>query len=74
MPEEQISPRAAVVNLLDNKITAVVMADASKDVAYEGSFLVDVTGVYCKIGWIYDPQTDTFIDPDPQLPQEEESE
>jgi hypothetical protein len=55
--------RAAVVDLLTYIVINTIVADASVDPAPEGTMLVDVTNVDCDIGWIYDPATGTFSDP-----------
>lgn len=55
--------RAAVVDLLTNIVINIIVADAGVDPAPEGTMLVDVTDVPCDIGWLYDPNTGTFSDP-----------
>jgi hypothetical protein len=60
--------RAAVIDLQTNIVANVIVADAIFDPAPEGFFLVDVTNVFCGIGWIYDPQTGEFTNPVPPEP------
>lgn len=55
--------RAAVVDLSTYIVVNIIIADASKDPPPDGCMLIDVTDVYCSIGWIYDPQTGTFSPP-----------
>lgn len=62
--------RAAVVDLSTNIVVNIIIADASKDPAPIGCILVDVTNTQCDIGWIYDPQTGTFTNPNPPPPPE----
>lgn len=57
--------RAAVVDLLTNIVINIIVANAAVDPAPEGTLLVDVTDVQCDIGWVYDPNTGTFSDPNP---------
>jgi hypothetical protein len=61
---------AAVVDAVSNIVISIIMADAEHDPAPEGCFLIDVTNTPCAVGWIYDPATGTFTDPNP--PQSEE--
>jgi len=55
--------RAAVVDLLTNIVINIIVANPAVDPAPEGMLLVDVTNTPCDIGWIYDPATGTFSDP-----------
>ncbi len=57
--------RAAVVDILTNIVINMIVANAAVDAAPEGTFLVDVTDIPCDIGWVYDPATGTFADPNP---------
>lgn len=52
--------KAAVIDQQTNIVTNIIMADAHTDPAPDGYYLVDVTNVFCDIGWIYDPATQTF--------------
>lgn len=55
--------RAAVVDLLTNIVINIIVANAAVDAPPDGTLLVDVTDVFCDIGWVYDPATGTFSDP-----------
>lgn len=55
--------RAAVVDILTNIVINIIVADAATDPAPDGTLLIDVTDIPCEIGWIYDPATGTFSDP-----------
>lgn len=55
--------RAAVVDLITLIVANTIVADAALDAAPDGTLLVDVTDVPCDIGWVYDPTTGTFSDP-----------
>jgi len=57
--------RAAVVDILTNIVINIIVANAGVDPAPEGTLLVDVTDIPCDIGWVYDPATGTFSDPNP---------
>ncbi len=57
--------RAAVVGIDDNVVVGIIIADASSDVPYAGTFLVDVDNLACDIGWIYDPKIGDFVPPAP---------
>lgn len=59
--------RAAVVDLLNNIVINIIVANPAVDPAPEGTLLVDVTNVPCDIGWVYDPATGTFTDPNPPV-------
>jgi len=62
--------KCAVVSLSDNAVINVILADPSIDPAYEGTRLVGIDDDFpVRIGWIYDPATGEFTDPNP--PQEE---
>lgn len=62
--------RAAVVEDVTNIVLNIIIADAEKDPAPEGCFLIDVTYQQCDIGWIYDPSTGQF-NPPPTPPEPE---
>lgn len=63
--------RAAVVRIDDNVVVGIIIADASSDVPYSGTFLVDVDHVSCETGWIYDPKIGDFVPPAPvEVPPE----
>ena len=54
---------AAVVDLLTNIVINIIVANAATDMPPGGTMLVDVTDVWCDIGWVYDPATGTFSSP-----------
>lgn len=60
--------RAAVVNIEDNVVIGIIVADASTDVPYAGTFLVDVDNIACDIGWVYDSRIGDFVNPNPPPP------
>jgi len=63
--------RCAVVQNFDNSVVNLIMADPSVDPAPEGTILVGLPDDSpVNMGWIYDPATGQFTDPNP--PQEEE--
>ena len=62
--------QCAVVQYSDNVVINIIMADPAKDQPPIGCFLVDITDIPCGIGWIYDPATGTFTDPNPPPPEE----
>lgn len=51
----------AVIDINTNTVTNIIVADVTVDKAPEGCFLVDVTGVFVDIGWVYDPIIKTLI-------------
>lgn len=55
--------RAAVVDLITNIVINIIVANPATDPAPDGSLLIDVTDIPCDIGWVYDPATGTFSDP-----------
>lgn len=52
--------QAAVVDTSTNIVINIIVADAAVDLAPDDTFLVNVTDVFCDIGWVYDPATGTF--------------
>lgn len=62
--------RCAVIDIATNVVMNVIVADAAVDVAPEGYLFVNVES--CGPGWVYDPVTHTFTNPNPPLPEEEE--
>lgn len=62
--------RAAVVNIEDNVVVSIIVADASIDVPYAGTFLIDVEFTACDVGWVYDPKIGDFINPNQPLPED----
>jgi len=64
--------RTAVVSAETNEVLNVVVADASRDVAPDGCFLVDVDHFVCAAGWVYDPVVNDFFDPNPPEPSSAE--
>lgn len=63
--------KAAVVDQTTNIVVNIIVADASVDPAPDGCFLVNVDNTPCDIGWIYDPASNTFINPNPPPPEPE---
>lgn len=58
--------KCAVVSLSDNTVINVILADPSIDPAYEGTRLVGIDDNFpVSMGWIYDPATEQFTDPNP---------
>lgn len=55
--------RAAVVDPITNIVINMIVADPSIHPAPPGYLLIDVTNMPCEMGWIYDPVTGTFSDP-----------
>lgn len=59
--------RCAVVSS-DTKIIQSIIVAEPTDIPYEGTYLVLVAeDVFCDIGWLHDPITNTFIDPNPPI-------
>lgn len=64
--------QCAVVQIGDNVVVNIIVADPT-DPAPINCFLVGLeSGQDCGIGWIYDPATNTFTDPNPPPPIMEE--
>ena len=63
--------RAAVVDLATNIVVNIAVADPSVDPAPDGFLFVGVDEVPCGMGWIYEPLTGGFTDPNPPPPDEE---
>jgi hypothetical protein len=60
--------RCAVVQNSDSTVVNLIMADPSVDPAYEGTILVGLPDDSpVNIGWIYDPATGQFTDPNPPV-------
>jgi len=60
--------KCAVVSLSDNTVINVILADPSIDTAYEGTRLVGIDDNFpVRIGWLYDPATGQFTDPNPPV-------
>jgi len=60
--------RCAVVQNSDNIVVNLIMADPSVDPAPEGTILVGLPDDSpVDIGWIYDPATGQFTDPNPPV-------
>jgi hypothetical protein len=56
--------RAAVINSTTYIVENLIVADAKSDPAPVGTFLVNLTPEdQVDIGWIYDPNTQTFSPP-----------
>lgn len=56
--------RIAVVQIDSNIVSNLIIAEVT-DPPYEGTFLVNVNDIACNIGWLYDPVTGDFTDPNP---------
>lgn len=57
--------RCAVINISDNICQNIIMASPS-DQAPEGAYLIEIiNGMTPNIGWAYDPESMTFINPNP---------
>lgn len=57
--------QCAVIQYSDNVVINIIVADPT-DPAPDGCFLIGLSdGEPCGIGWIYDPATGTFTDPNP---------
>jgi len=51
-------------------VVNIIVADPSIDPPPEGCVLIGIVdGEPCDIGWIYDPATNTFSDPNPPPPE-----
>lgn len=60
--------KCAVVSLSDNTVINVILADPSVDPAYQGTRLVGIDDNFpVRMGWIYDPATGQFTDPNPPV-------
>jgi len=60
--------RCAVVQIFDNIVVNLIAADPSVDPAPEGTILVGLPDDSpVNIGWIYDPATGQFTDPNPPV-------
>ena len=60
--------RCAVVQNFDNVVVNLIMADPSVDPPHEGTILVGLPDDSpVNIGWIYDPATEQFTDPNPPV-------
>ena len=60
--------KCAVVSLSDNTVINLILADPSIDPAYEGTRLVGIDDNFpVRMGWIYDPATGHFTDPNPPV-------
>jgi hypothetical protein len=64
--------RCALVQNSDNTVINIIMADPSVDPAPAGCTLVGLPDDSpVSFGWIYDPATGQFTDPNPPAPPEE---
>ncbi len=51
-------------------VVNIIVADPSIDPPPEGCALIGIVdGEPCDIGWVYDPATNTFSDPNPPPPE-----
>jgi hypothetical protein len=63
--------RCAIVQNSDNTVINIIVSDPAVDPAPEGCILVGIANnVDVNFGWIYDPATGQFTDPNPQPPEE----
>lgn len=63
--------RCALVNASTNIVESVIMADPAVDPAPEGYILIGLPDDSpVTMGWIYDPATGTFTNPNPPPPEE----
>ena len=61
----------AVVNQETLIVLNIIVADPAIDPPPEGCVLIGITdGEPCDIGWVYDPATNTFLNPNPPPPEE----
>ncbi len=66
--------KSAVVDQDTMIVVNIIVADPSTDPPPAGCLLVGlVDGEPCGIGWVYDPVTNTFSDPNPPPPEEAEA-
>jgi hypothetical protein len=62
---------SAVVSQDTLIVMNIIVADPAIDPPPEGCVLIGlVEGEPCNIGWIYNPSTNTFSDPNPPPPEE----
>lgn len=65
------SQRCALVQNSDNTVINIIVADPSVDPAPEGCVLVGLPdNSPVSVGWLYDPATGQFTDPNPPAPSE----
>lgn len=61
--------RCALVDNLTNIVVNLIVADPAVDTSPEGQTIVGLPdGSSVSIGWLYDPVTETFTDPNPPPP------
>lgn len=61
--------RCAMVNATSNIVENIIVADPAVDPAPNGFILIALPeGSLVSSGWIYDPATQTFTDPNPPPP------
>jgi hypothetical protein len=62
---------SAVVSQDTLIVVNIIVADPAVDPPPTGCVLIGLTyGEPCGIGWLYDPDTNTFSDPNPPPPEE----
>lgn len=61
---------SAVIDQTTNVVINRIVATASIALPPDGCYLVDITDVVCDIGWVYDPVSNSFTDPNPPPPPE----
>ena len=57
--------QCALVNASTNIVENIIIADPAVDPAPNGYILISVAGTEVAMGWIYDPNTGTFTNPNP---------
>jgi hypothetical protein len=62
--------RAASININTNVVEGFIVADATIDTPSDGTYLVNVdNNIPVNFGWIYDPNTNLFVDPNQTVGQ-----
>lgn len=65
-----MAQRCALVNSSTNIVENIIIADPAVDPAPDGYILVGLPAdSTVSSGWIYDPATGTFTDPNPPAPE-----
>jgi len=58
---------AALVNKDTLIVENMIVADPAIDPALGDYLMIDISNLFCKIGWKYDPIANDFINPTPPL-------
>lgn len=65
-----MAQRCALINSTTNIVENVIIADPSTDPAPAGYIIIGLPeDSPVSFGWIYDPATQTFTDPNPPAPE-----